>query len=97
MAEEKPAVEAEEKNEVKKDSEDDSIRRNMTIGEVVQRFPAAVEVLFEEGVHCVGCMASHFETIEQGLAGHGKEDSEIDEIVDRMNKAVIDNQEENGE
>jgi iron-sulfur cluster assembly accessory protein len=64
------------------------ISRNMTIGELVQQYPSVVEVLLDEGVHCVGCGASYFETIEQGLAGHGKSDEEIDDVVKRLNEAI---------
>ncbi|MFT4304340.1 MAG: DUF1858 domain-containing protein [Candidatus Woesearchaeota archaeon] len=78
------------KTNQKQKSKDQLIKKDMTIGEIVQKYPASIEVLFEEGIHCVGCMASHFETLEQGLSGHGKEESEINEIVDRMNKAVED-------
>jgi iron-sulfur cluster assembly accessory protein len=64
------------------------ITRNMTIGDLVAQYPSVVEVLLDEGVHCVGCGASYFETIEQGLAGHGKTDEEIDDVVKRLNEAV---------
>jgi iron-sulfur cluster assembly accessory protein len=64
------------------------ITRNMTIGDLVQLYPSVVEVLLDEGVHCVGCGASYFETIEQGLAGHGKSDEEINDVVKRLNDAI---------
>lgn len=64
------------------------IKKDTLIGEVVDKFPAAVDTLLEEGVHCVGCGAANFETIEQGLAVHGKSDEEIKDIVKRMNEAV---------
>ena len=40
----------------------EAITKDMTIGEMVQKFPSAAEVLQEEGVHCVGCGAAYFET-----------------------------------
>jgi hybrid cluster-associated redox disulfide protein len=64
------------------------IKKDMLIGDFVQQFPQAVETLLEEGVHCVGCGASHFETIEQGLAVHGKTGDEIDAVVEKLNKAI---------
>jgi len=64
------------------------ITRNMTIGDFVQQYPSSVEVLLNEGVHCVGCGASYFETIAQGLASHGKTDEEIDDCVKRLNESI---------
>jgi len=66
------------------------ITKEMNIGEIAQKFPDSVGVLMEEGMHCIGCMASHFETLEQGLGAHGKSEEEIIDILKRMNKAVAD-------
>lgn len=64
------------------------ITKDMTIGELVQLYPSVTEILLDEGVHCVGCGASYFETIEQGLSGHGKTQEEINDVVKRMNEAI---------
>jgi len=66
----------------------EAITRNMTIGDMVQKYPSAVEVLLEEGVHCVGCGAAYFETIEQGLAGHGKTEEEINNVIKKLNESI---------
>ncbi|NQU98957.1 DUF1858 domain-containing protein [Candidatus Woesearchaeota archaeon] len=64
------------------------ITKDMRIGELAQQHPETVEILLEEGVHCVGCGAAFFETIEQGLALHGKSKKEIDDVVTRMNEQI---------
>lgn len=64
------------------------ITKDMILGEMVQQFPQAGEVLFEEGIHCIGCGISFYETLEQGLIGHGKNEKEIEEIIKKLNKAV---------
>jgi len=64
------------------------IRRDMSIAEATQLYPETAEVLMENGVGCVGCGAAFFETIEQGLAGHGMPEEQIDSIVADMNKMV---------
>ena len=66
----------------------ESITQGMTIGELVQKFPSVAEVLQEEGVHCVGCGASYYETIGEGLAGHGRSEEEIQEVVEKLNKSI---------
>ncbi len=64
------------------------ITREMTIGELVQDYPSVVEILLDEGVHCIGCGAAFWETIEQGLMGHGKTNEEIDEVIKKLNAAI---------
>lgn len=64
------------------------ITKTSNIQEIVEKHPQAAEVLFEEGIHCLGCAASHFETLEEGLAAHGKSDAEIKIIIQKLNKAV---------
>lgn len=64
------------------------ITKDTLIGELVQKYPSLAEVLLDEGVHCVGCGAAYFETIEQGLGGHGKTPEEINLIIEKLNKAI---------
>ncbi|HME86821.1 MAG TPA: iron-sulfur cluster assembly accessory protein [Candidatus Nanoarchaeia archaeon] len=64
------------------------ITKDMTIGDLVQSYPSVVEILMDEGVHCVGCGAAYFETIEQGLMGHGKSPEEVELIVKQLNEAI---------
>ena len=64
------------------------ITKDMTIGELVQQYPSVVEILMDEGVHCVGCGAAYLETIEEGLAGHGRSEEEINAIIEKLNQAI---------
>ena len=64
------------------------ITKDMTIGELVQQYPSVVEILMDEGVSCVGCGAAYFETIEEGLAGHGRNEEEVTAIVEKLNQAI---------
>jgi len=60
----------------------------MTLGEIVQKFPQAVPLLAESGLHCIGCHVSAFETLEQGCKAHGLSDKEIESLVKRMNSSL---------
>ena len=64
------------------------ITKDMTIGEVVAKYPAVIEPLQEAGVHCVGCHVSYSESLEDGFKGHGMSDEQIDEVIVKLNKAV---------
>ena len=48
-----------------------AITKDMTIGEILRVKPAAASALMEIGMHCLGCMAAHGETVEQACEVHG--------------------------
>ncbi len=64
------------------------INKEMTIGDVVAKYPACIETLQAAGVHCVGCHVSYYETLEQGFKGHGMSDEEIESVISKLNIAV---------
>ena len=65
------------------------ITRQMTIEEILGMFPYKAQRLSQEitnaGLHCVGCHAAVWETLEAGMLTHGKTDDQIDELVRRLN------------
>ena len=69
------------------------IHRQMTIEEILSLFPHKAQRLAQEitnaGLHCVGCHAATWETLEGGMLGHGKTQEEIQRLIDRLN-ALLD-------
>lgn len=69
------------------------IHRQMTIEEILGLFPYKAQRLSQEitnaGLHCVGCHAATWETLEAGMYGHGMNDEAIDRLVGRLN-ALLD-------
>ena len=72
------------------------ITKEMTIGDVVAKYPAVIEPLQEAGVHCVGCHVSYSESLEEGFKGHGMTDEQVDEVISKLNKAVAEYKVEDG-
>ncbi len=70
----------------------EKITREMTIEEIFSRFPHKSQRLAQEitntGLHCVGCQAATWETLEAGMLGHGFAEEEIDKLVDRLNSIL---------
>jgi hybrid cluster-associated redox disulfide protein len=65
------------------------IKKDMTLGEVVQKFGMpVVEVMGKYGLHCIGCHVATWETIEQGAKAHGLDDKTLTKMVDELNKAA---------
>ena len=62
-----------------------TITKDMSIMEVVQKYPDTVEVFINAGMCCLGCAAAHFENIEQGAQAHG---IDVDALMEGLNKAV---------
>jgi hybrid cluster-associated redox disulfide protein len=62
------------------------ITRDMTLGDIVKRYPETVEVMLKHGMHCVGCHVAAWETLEQGARSHGIPDKDIESMLKEMNE-----------
>jgi len=69
-----------------------TINRHMTIEEILSSFPQKAQRLAQEltnaGLHCVGCQAATWETLEAGMRGHGMSDDAVTELEKRLNDAL---------
>ncbi len=67
----------------------EKISKEMTIEEIFSRFPQKSQKLGQEmtntGLHCVGCGAATWETLETGMLGHGFELEQVDQLIERLN------------
>lgn len=61
----------------------EEITKDSNIEEIIKKYPKLTETFFEQGMHCIGCYATLYETIEQGAIGHGI-DSEF--MVKQLNE-----------
>jgi iron-sulfur cluster assembly accessory protein len=68
------------------------ISKEMTIEEIFARFPHKSQKLAQEmtnrGLHCVGCGAAVWETLEAGMLSHGFSSEDIEEMVGRLNEIL---------
>lgn len=68
------------------------ITKEMIIQDILAEHPEKAmflsEILMDFGIHCVGCGASGFETLEEGVLGHGFSEDELDLLVSDLNKAI---------
>lgn len=62
--------------------------KDTNLAELVQKYPDTAETLLDYGLHCVGCFANAFDTIEMGAKVHGMSDEEIQEMIDRINEVI---------
>ena len=47
------------------------VTKDILMGELVDKYPQATEILMKYGFHCIGCMISPYESLEAGAAVHG--------------------------
>lgn len=68
---------------------DNQITKEMTIEEIFARFPQKSQKLAQEmtnrGLHCVGCGAATWETLEAGMLSHGFNEDDIEDMVMKLN------------
>lgn len=62
------------------------------IADVIQQYPETSEVFLSYGLHCVGCFANVFDTIEAGCEIHGMGDEEKLLLIKDVNLIVEKNE-----
>ncbi len=64
---------------------DRPIKKDMSMQEIFEKFPETVEVFHFHGLHCIGCFAAAYETLEEGAKAHGMD---LEKLMDDLNAAV---------
>lgn len=67
----------------------DKITKEMSIGDVVKKYPETIPVFFQYGLHCIGCHVSPYESVEEGCKTHG---IDVDTLIIALNTAVKEGQ-----
>lgn len=61
------------------------ITKDMTIGQALRVSQDIIPVLFEIGMHCIGCPSAQMETLEEAAMVHG---IDADELLAKINAAI---------
>jgi len=78
--------EKEVKMETTKTKKKKGITKKMTFAEILEKHPESANVLFESGLHCIGCGMAMYETLEDGCKAHGMNKKEIDDLIKKINR-----------
>jgi len=62
------------------------VTKEMTMGDIIQKWPAAADIMQSYGLHCFGCHVNLFESLEQGVLGHGMDETAMHSLLDDLNK-----------
>ena len=63
------------------------VEKDILIGDLIQINSGVITILMEAGMHCVGCPASHGESIEEAALVHG---INPDELLVQINDFLAD-------
>ena len=64
------------------------ITKDTNLADLIFKYPETAEILLDYGLHCVGCVASSFDSVEAGAKIHGYSDKEVSEMVVRINEGI---------
>lgn len=66
----------------------EKVTKDMVIGDVLKKYPDVAVIMLEHGLHCVGCHANIFDTIESGCRVHGLDDAVVDSLIEKINAFI---------
>lgn len=61
------------------------ISKDMTIGDVIRRYPATISVFERYGLDCHDCQIADFEAVEHGASVHNVD---VDALVAQLNSKI---------
>lgn len=64
------------------------VTKEMNLSEVIKSYPKSAEIMLEYGLHCVGCPAMSFDTIEDAMKIHGLSGKDADEMIKKINETI---------
>lgn len=62
------------------------ITKEMTIEEIIQRYPQTIPVFARLGLDCVGCQIASFEALEHGAGVHHVD---VEQLLKELNSVVV--------
>jgi len=61
------------------------ITKDMTISGILSKHPDTAEIFFKHGMHCLGCAAAQFESLDEAASAHG---IDTDALVKDLNASI---------
>lgn len=72
----------------RKNKKGKEITSDMMMSDILEKYPETIELFLKHGLHCAGCFASHYETLEGGARAHGLNKESIDKLVKELNEKI---------
>ncbi|MFT7184387.1 MAG: iron-sulfur cluster assembly protein [Oceanicoccus sp.] len=65
------------------------INGDMLIGDILNSYPEAAQIMEDFGLHCTGCSVNAFEPLGAGAKGHGMPDERVEELISKLNELAM--------
>ncbi|MGK0208770.1 MAG: hybrid cluster-associated redox disulfide protein [Patescibacteria group bacterium] len=69
------------------------ITRDTIVSDILMKNPQHAmllsEILYDFGIHCVGCEVSSIETIGEGVISHGFSEDQLSDLLYDLNKTIL--------
>ncbi|MDO9081367.1 MAG: DUF1858 domain-containing protein [Desulfuromonadales bacterium] len=62
------------------------INKEMTIEEIIQRYPQTIPIFARFGLECVGCQIASYEALEHGAGVHHVD---VEQLLKELNSVVV--------
>ena len=64
------------------------ITEDMTVGDVIAKWPEVAEIFGKYGLSCIGCSVNTMEAVGVGARGHGMSDEDVNSMIKEANEFV---------
>lgn len=61
------------------------ITKEMTIGDIIRRYPRTLAIFERHGLNCFDCQIADFESLEHGAGVHKVD---VEALLDELNRAI---------
>jgi iron-sulfur cluster assembly accessory protein len=65
------------------------IHGDMLIGDILNSYPEAAQIMEDFGLHCTSCSVNAYEPLGAGARGHGMKDEQVEELISKLNDMAI--------
>jgi len=66
-----------------------TIKPSIMINDLIEQYPQVIDILiYDYGLHCVGCIIAEYETLEEGAKVHGIEGKDFKKMMSIINKRI---------
>lgn len=59
------------------------------MAEIANTYPEAARIMTEYGLHCVGCFANTYDTVETGCRLHGMSEDQMHQMLKEINETIM--------
>lgn len=64
------------------------VRTDSNMAEIANTYAVAARIMTEYGLHCIGCFANTYDTVETGCMIHGMSEAEMHQMLTEINDAI---------